>query len=288
PDEVPGWMRRLPDWVREDEIRWLAKRPWVAAFIRADDYSLDPAIERFEASQCGVSARDAAAAAELVTLRAVNAAIETTSLRQAGVAHSAGLTRSVTVQSPDARSIRGLAVPYGQRSLPVMACGIACFEMFDRRSFEYLPLSAPLRDSHDWDADPVGEVTSLRHTDAGLAIKARVDRDGPTWLCRWVRGEHSSLSIAFASAPALDDWTTWAGKPVRTVRKARLFEVSIVRDPAYRAARIVEVVDAGGEGTCLRCQSGLYEVPDRCPTCGRSRLNGRPVVGDYMRSGAQS
>lgn len=241
-EELPAHLRLLPSWVRNDEIRWLSRRPWVAAFVRDLDYSLEPAIARFKASQSGVSIRGAdgatGAAADLLAIRGD---VETTALRSAPVAV---VTRGVRICSPFADHIKGLAVPFNERSVPVRIMGgITCLEQFDRRSFKYLPPSTDLRDSHDWSADPVGRVTSLRHTPRGVAIEARIDRDPCTWIKRWIAGEHSSLSISFTSSPMTDDWGTWRGFPLRTVRYAELCEVSLVRSPAYANARIIEAFD---------------------------------------------
>lgn len=236
--DLPDWVRNLPDWVRDSEVRWLAKRPWIAGFIRQLDYSLDPAVQRFEESQrrFGVAHRSIDDPAEVITARG----LETTALRFTTVT-SPGITRHVNVKSPQASHIKGLAVPYNQRSEPVQVSGIITLEQFDRNSFEPIPPSCPLRIDHDH-LQTLGRVTALRHTSAGLAIEADIDQEHRgEWLHRWLRGEHSSLSIGFAGAPIFDDWSTWGGVPLRTVRHAQLVEVSVVRSPAYPTARIIEV-----------------------------------------------
>lgn len=236
--DIPDWVLRLPDWVHDDEIRWLSRRPWIAGFIRPDDYTLNRAVERFEQSQRLLGA-PTTVADELVTVRG----IETTSLRYATTG-SLGVVRGVSIQTLDAARIKGLAVPYGERSSPVQIQGIRAYEQFDRNSFEYLPTSVPLRVDHDQERPPLGTVTSLRHTTAGLAINANIDPDQRReWAHRWIRGEHSSLSIGFVGAPIMDDWTEVGGMPLRTPRHAQLVEVSVVRDPAYLLAHITEVLD---------------------------------------------
>lgn len=234
-DELPGWATRLPAWVRDDETRWLAKRPWIAGFIRPDDYTLNRAIERFQQSQRRLGGNPSVTA-ELVTVRGM----ETTALR---FGTATGVVRSVTVNTTDAAHIAGIAVPYNEPSTPVAVSGIRTLEQFDRDSFDYLPTSVPLRIAHDYQTDPLGRVTVLRHTKTGLAIEAHIDPDQRhTWLPRWIRGEYSSLSVGFAGAAILDDWTTSGGLPLRTVRRAQLIEVSVVPNPAYRTARITEVL----------------------------------------------
>ncbi|WP_100524434.1 HK97 family phage prohead protease [Mycobacteroides abscessus] len=233
-DLTPDWLKRLPDWVRDDEVRWLAKRPWIAGFIKPDDYTLDHAVERFARSQrlMGASAADA----EPVTARS---GMETTARFSTGT----GVIRTILGMQTGAARARGLAVPYGERSVPVPVAGIYALEQFDRDSFEPLPPSAPLRIDHNYRIPPLGRVTSLRHTRAGVAIEADINASHRSlWLQRWARGEHSSLSIGFAGSAIFDDWSQWRGYPLRTVRNARLIEISVVRSPAYSSARIIELL----------------------------------------------
>lgn len=237
---LPPWVERLPNWVRDDEVHWLAKRPWIVGYIRADDYSLNPAIERFERSQRRMPVTTRTREPELLTVRG----LETTALRFTNAPSGTGVTRSVSVQTNVAGHIRGIAVPYNEVSTLVVVSGIVCREQFDRHSLTPLPPSAPLNVEHDAEAPTLGRVTSLRHTQAGLTIEASIDaHDRQQWLQRWIRGTWSSLSIAFSGAAIFDDWhVSNDGYPLRTVRSARLIEVSVVRDPAYNSARITEVL----------------------------------------------
>lgn len=245
--ELPPWAAKLPDWVRDDEVRWLARRPWIAGFIEPKDYSLDPAIARFERSQRLIRTDVTATATrstrhpELISLRGM----ETTSFRYSAVTENIGVVRGVSIQTSNPGHISGLAVPYQKRSTPVIAAGgVLCVEQFDRDSFAKLPLSVPLRVEHD-EASSLGQVTERRHTSDGLAIAARIDTDDrQLWAERWVRGQWSSLSIGFAGSSILDDWSaTREGLALRTVRGATLIEVSVCRDPAYPQARITEVTE---------------------------------------------
>ncbi|OOK79246.1 caudovirus prohead protease family protein [Mycobacterium kansasii] len=238
--ELPPWVHKLPDWIRDDEVSWLAARPWIVGFIRADDYSLNPAIERFERSQRRMPVTTRTREPHLLTVRG----LETTSLRFTTAPSGAGVVRSVSVQTNNAGRIRGIAVPYTEPSTLVVVAGIVCREQFDRHSLTPLPPSLPLNVAHDAEAPPLGKVTSLRHTQAGLAVEAQIDApDRQQWLQRWIRGTWSSLSIAFSGAAIFDDWAVSNdGYPLRTVRGARLVEVSVVRDPAYSSARITEVL----------------------------------------------
>ncbi|NTY58672.1 HK97 family phage prohead protease [Mycolicibacterium sphagni] len=235
--ELPDWVKGLPAWVRPDEVRWLTRRPWIAGFIRAEDYSLEPAIARFARSQRQLSAQLPASPAggELLFARGY----ETTALRFNPGA--AGVIRSVSITSETVGRINGIAVPYDQPSAVVAVSGILAVEQFDRQSFDYLPTSCPLIEAHDYERPPLGRVTELRQTTGGVVIEARIDRDHASWLRRWLRGEYSSLSIAFAGAPVFDRWTERDGYPLRTVRGARLVDVAVVRDPAYVGARITKV-----------------------------------------------
>lgn len=233
--DLPDWVKRLPEWVRDDEVKWLSRRPWIAGFIEAADYTLNRAVERFDASQRRFTLR--APVAELVTTRG----LETTSIRTAAVAADPGLVRHVKITKPEFTAIRGIAVPYRTHSTPVAVSGIVTIEQFDEESLYPIPPSCRLLIDHD-PGQVLGRVTSLRHTQAGLAIEAAIGEEHrQAWLHRWIRGEHSSLSIGFAGAAVLDDWSNHGGLPLRTVRGARLVEVSVVRSPAYEVARITEV-----------------------------------------------
>ena len=233
---LPDWARRIPEWVQPAEIRWLAQRPWIVGLIEPEDRSLAAACQRFLRSQRMMAHLVGKnQGSEIVLTRG----LETTSLRWADSGR--GVTRHVTLHATDAARIRGLAIPYAQPA-PVKIRGIICYEQFDRDSFERLPASVPLRIQHDAKRAPLGTVTSLRHTDPGLAIEADIDpSQRREWAPRWVRGEYSSLSIAFAGLPIFDDWTQLADVPLRTVRRAIPVEVSVVRDPAYPSARITDV-----------------------------------------------
>jgi hypothetical protein len=123
--DPPDWVKRLPSWVRPDEVRSLVGQPWIAGFIRETDYSLNRAIERFAESQ-RILGRDTRSAdtSELVTTRR----IETISLRYA-TSGGPGVVRSVSIKNPfDAARVKGIAVPYGERSTPVQIRGIRAYE----------------------------------------------------------------------------------------------------------------------------------------------------------------
>ncbi|MGV0638250.1 HK97 family phage prohead protease [Mycobacterium kansasii] len=241
--ELPPWAAKLPDWVRPDEFRWLARRPWIAGFIRPDDYSLEPAEARFERAQRDIRRQYGFAAGHQPELVALRGGMETTALRFSTGTSNLGIVRGVSVQTSSPGHVSGIAVPFGKPSTPVVVAGdVACIEQFDAESFAPLPPSCPLRVDHD-PASSLGRVVDIRRKAEGLAIKARIDTaDRQLWAMRWLRGEWSSLSIGFAGSPAFDDWSsTPQGWPLRTVRGARLVEVSVVKQPAYPSARILEV-----------------------------------------------
>lgn len=230
---IPEWIQQLPHWVRADETRWLTKRPWIAALIRDDDWSLEPAIQRFEYAQRRLQTA-ATQTTELLDVRGY----QTTAMRTAPTAPQP-VTRHVNITTPDATRCEGLALPFNELSVPVAVAGILCYEKFDRQSFPHLPTSCPMIDQHDYQLPPVGRVTELRHTTHGVQISADITNNRELWIRRWNRGEHSSLSVAFTAAPVHDAWSAVDGIPVRTPRGARLVDVAVVESPAYRTARII-------------------------------------------------
>ncbi|WP_204802234.1 HK97 family phage prohead protease [Mycobacterium riyadhense] len=246
-DALPDWVKRLPEWVRDDEIRWLARRPWVAGFVEPRDFSLDPAIQRFERSQREIRRGYRVATDRQPELVAVRGHMETTMLRYSTVMAGPGITRSLSMSTTNPGRIRGIAVPFGKHSTPVAVAGdVLCIEQFDAKSFAPLPPSCPLKVEHG-ELSPLGRVTDIRRRTEGLAIEARIDTaDRQMWASRWVHGRWSSLSVGFAGGAIFDDWSTTTpdGYPLRTVRGAHLIEVSVCRNPAYPSARITEVLAA--------------------------------------------
>ncbi|WP_074413464.1 HK97 family phage prohead protease [Mycolicibacterium fortuitum] len=238
--ELPPWVDRLPKWVRDDEIRWLMKRPWIAGFIRPGDFNLERAEERFGQSQ-GRFVRQRER--EVVTLRGLTVT-ETTALRSAPVADR-GVVRSVRMSTSLPRQLRGLAVPFEEKSVLVTVRGVRGYEVFDNRSFTRLPSSVALVEGHDM-ARPLGVVNRIVKGRDGLQIQADLNvlthDERRTWWSRWCRGEWSSLSIGFRCRPLYDDWTTVGDMPLRIVRTAELDHVAVVREPAYRSARVIEIL----------------------------------------------
>ncbi|MCI4674780.1 HK97 family phage prohead protease [Candidatus Mycolicibacterium alkanivorans] len=231
-DTPTTWIDRLPDWIIDHEIRWLTRHPWIAGFIQPGDYSIDPAVARFENSQRRFTRRNPPN--ELLEVRGY----ETTSLRSGNA--TTDIRRTVHVHTTEAQHLEGLAVPYGQPSTPVEIGGLLGVEQFDRHSITLMPTTVPLHVDHDPD-HTIGRATP-RHTTTGLRIDATITTtDKQTWLQRWIRGEYSSLSIAFKAAPLHDDWSTYDGLPLRIVRGAELVETSVVRAGAYTQARIETV-----------------------------------------------
>ena len=71
----------------------------------------------------------------------------------------------------------------------------------------------------------------------GLAIEADLDESDPDvqrLLPKLARGDVSQMSFSFSVKPAGQDWANDdEGRTVRTLKKLRLFDVSVVTYPAY-------------------------------------------------------
>ena len=71
----------------------------------------------------------------------------------------------------------------------------------------------------------------------GLAIEADLDESDPDvqrLLPKLARGDVSQMSFSFSVKPAGQDWAKDdEGRTVRTLKKLRLFDVSVVTYPAY-------------------------------------------------------
>lgn len=156
---------------------------------------------------------------------------------------------TLELRSEDGRHyVEGIAVPWGERTdlAPTP-------ELFERGAFADLvtsgakvKLTAKDHDNTNW---PVGYSTAIEDRDAGLWMRFRINNtpQGRDAHENAVEDVYAGLSIGFiARAEEIRNG-------VRHVRSARLDHVSLVREPAYSGARILQVrAAADAETTRLR------------------------------------
>jgi HK97 family phage prohead protease len=140
----------------------------------------------------------------------------------------------VRIADEQTRSVSGLAVPYGQ------TINIGGFqERVERGAFD-TTVQVPLLWGHDHREIPIGRVTALRDTEAGLEMDAVLNETsrGKDAYIALKNGDVSKFSIGFIPEESRDD----DGVIVRT--KATLKEVSVVNFPAYEQASVTSVREA--------------------------------------------
>ncbi len=80
----------------------------------------------------------------------------------------------------------------------------------------------------------------LKEDDHGLFVRTRLDAEDPdarSIIGKMKRGDLDKMSFAFI--PEVQEWTDLDGEmPLRTIRSAKLFDVSIVTTPAYDGTEI--------------------------------------------------
>ena len=79
----------------------------------------------------------------------------------------------------------------------------------------------------------------LTQDDKGLRMETVLDAEDPdvqSIIPKMKRGDLDKMSFAFW--PEVQEWDESGDIPVRTIRKARLFDVSIVTTPAYDGTSI--------------------------------------------------
>lgn len=79
----------------------------------------------------------------------------------------------------------------------------------------------------------------LSEDDHGLKIDTELDADDPdvrSIVGKMKRGDLDKMSFAFA--PEVQEWDDTQDPPLRTLKKVRLFDVSIVTSPAYEGTEI--------------------------------------------------
>lgn len=80
---------------------------------------------------------------------------------------------------------------------------------------------------------------SLSQDDHGLKISTRLDAEDPdvrSIIGKMKRGDLDKMSFAFW--PEVQEWDESGETPLRTIRKASLFDVSIVTTPSYDGTEI--------------------------------------------------
>jgi len=109
----------------------------------------------------------------------------------------------------------------------------------------------------------------LSEDDRGLKVRTVLDPDDPdvrAIVGKMRRGDLDKMSFAFW--PEVQEWDDSGDVPLRTVRKARLYDVSVVTTPAY------DGTDIG-----LRCLAD-FRRSKRCDEKRKSRMWKR-VVGAH-------
>lgn len=152
--------------------------------------------------------------------------------------------------SPSARTITGLAVPFGQAA---WVGGVPVPLVFDAESLTWsTPERVKLLTQHDQDR-PLGHATALTAGDAGLVATFTVadGPDGDRALAEAADGRRDGLSVGVE----LDDdtwqraWDAWMDGDLTPVRASgRLREVSQCAVPAFDDARIT-ATDDGQDAT---------------------------------------
>lgn len=80
---------------------------------------------------------------------------------------------------------------------------------------------------------------SLTEDARGLRIRTVLDSDDPdvrAVVGKMQRGDLDKMSFAFW--PDVEEWDTTGSTPLRTIRKAQLYDVSVVTTPAYEGTDI--------------------------------------------------
>ena len=148
------------------------------------------------------------------------------------------LYRAFSVRGTDEeRTVVGLAAPYGE-----VITHDGQKETFERGAFSAVEAGKPLFYQHDHlnGGMPIGVITDVNDTEAGLEIKARFSETPKgTEVYTLVRdGALKSFSVGFVPEAHKQDGdvTVWT--------RASLKEVSVVLEPAYSKAAIAEVRNA--------------------------------------------
>lgn len=139
-------------------------------------------------------------------------------------------------------TVRGVAVPYNKLSHVITG--------ESRRGFreKFAPGAARVSDDtvlhlqHDQQGVPLGRVGAgtlrFRQEPEGLMFEADLPESREDVREAVRRGDLVAASVGFILEENGDSWTHSASGSVRTVRAARIHEVSIVSSPAYPDAKL--------------------------------------------------
>lgn len=148
------------------------------------------------------------------------------------------------VADPGERIIEGIAVPYNSPTT-IYENGMLFEEQFAPGAFKRFvarrDARLPILLHHQRRSLPVGKAISMRDTDSGLYIAARISdtTDGNDALTLLRDGVLDGLSIAFYTERNGDKWSSDMSQ--RTVVEAYAEECSLCNFPAYDSARVLAV-----------------------------------------------
>lgn len=143
------------------------------------------------------------------------------------------------------RIISGYAVKWGSWSIPIVEDGKEFSEQFERGSFKEslegkYQIACYKHDLSKEIASVDNETLILKEDSVGLnyTIYLPDNRLGKQICSEIDNGLLSHVSVGFKDFEC--DWTTFAGKEFRSIRKAKLYEISLVKTPAYKDTTIVD------------------------------------------------
>ena len=142
------------------------------------------------------------------------------------------------LQVGEGRTLSGIAVPYGSLSHVLHDRARPYRERFQRGALAHME-STILLYGHDMSGVPLasvrGSTLSFSETEAGLSFSATLPESRPDIREALQRGDlDGSVSIGFVAEE--DTWQNRTNPSVRTVRRAKLHELSIVLSGAYPKA----------------------------------------------------
>tara|TARA_B110000858_G_scaffold158980_1_gene182410 strand:+ start:103 stop:582 length:480 start_codon:yes stop_codon:yes gene_type:complete len=153
-------------------------------------------------------------------------------------------TRSMTLSgvTTENRTITGIAVPYKSSSKLLNDRPRPYREEFRQGAFKDIDENVALYLQHDHKGLPLARVgagtISFTESERGLLFSAQLPESRGDIAEAVARGDIAGVSIGFSSLS--DDWNHRSGSmpSTRIVKSARLFELSLVANPAYPGATI--------------------------------------------------
>ena len=149
---------------------------------------------------------------------------------------------TLTDVSTENRTISGVAVPYRSPSKLLNDRPRAYREEFRQGAFQDIDENVALYLQHDHKGLPLARVgagtITFSESERGLLFSATLPDSRPDIAEAVARGDIAGVSIGFQAVT--DDWNHRAAAmpSTRIVTKARLFELSLVANPAYPGATI--------------------------------------------------